>query len=1504
MSDIYLYKNRMWEVKYDFTYTGEAQPFHLNAGEYLCICKGASGGAEPHRENMINKGGVSYGILNLQNPLDAYAFVGGNGKNAGSGADAGAGGWNGGGKGGASCNPSTYSSGAGGGGGSDIRLSIAPDEEVEMYNEIPPQFEQVEYIQSNGTQYINIGATHVANTEIECECYVSDNRYKNYCAIFGSRNPQLVCFTKFNGYNRFCLPIASQSDTSIPRFDTPLDQNIKITVSGNHWVVYNASDTVVVDYTASVAQTNGSYPMFLFDLNNSGSRDQSFCIGRIRSFKMKNNGNLVRWLVPFKNTGIGIDVSNVEFESGSINRNEDGQDFDSNVRIRSKGYIPVSTTTYSYIKAIATGSQTLQVVIISYDSEKNYLGTTGWVASGSYQLISGLAKYVRIVVKIDDSTVITPEDLQSFDLRQSTATSNAGLYDLINKGTYWKGEGDNFTVGNVVAEKTRYTYTTTISPSFLSRIMVAGGGGGGQGATGSNDMYDTSGFGGGVNGGYPVTPSGYSNNHVATSQTSGYKFGIGQDAPNKSSSTSPGGWGAEGCGGGGGGWYGGWSPQITSSAQYTSNNGGGGSGYILNADSYKPQYYMKDVSRYAPDLYFSNTFMSAGMAHDARVIICTPTTLYKEGDRFLCDCIGEPTSFRMFPGNYTVKCSGGCGGTRTRSTYAAKGGYAEGTFNNPLMQQAYVRVGGPALYQLGWKTAEWVQTTHPTAGYNGGGKIARYNNTSWSGTGGGGGTDLRIGTDSLYARIIVAGGAGGMGATGNYGGAGGGTSGGSQNGSYGDNYGPGTQTAAGAGARTVISGGFGYGGNSEYRDDNQYGGAGGGGWYGGSGTYPDGSGDDDRSGAGGSGYVLTSSSSKPSGYLLGEEYYMTNTQLLSGQASRLYDFPITGMVIECNSLNVAPILCHDSEGYKYFDSVNETWTYLSDELPSTDDFFTYGSMDGVTSEDGLDDEYDVVVYDMIDIYDGIGWYVVPNKQTVKFRYHTPLTLANHTIDADIGSETTMTSVGKREGAAENAYVHFTMTFDMNDVPVKDPRVYCVHGYTQGSTASYQLPNKKEKTIQHIDLLPVGFGNTMPSRYKNYIGSFLPDGTTAITSIQGSICCEHNRCIYSATTCNSTIIRFAKLNLITNTTTILKDIQVSQASSDLGDIKVDDNFIYWTRASTDGTRVIYRTPNGSDTSVNQYTTTNDDAHKIQCAGKMEWYDDKTLALMMRAGIAFFDTKTCTYTYKMSSAQNSVRGDWCLGKKKALSFYGYRSDSAYVVTLATNTWEGLKETYFALPGSNLNACCYNDGKFYIIQRSGLIIADEETMNVIHTQPVPFTSDDPKQVVYAKGVLYITIQNRPALFIYEISTRTFYSVGIPFTPNKNWTGSDNNSGDWISNGWVRMCAFQGYAFVPQIKLFTLNFVDRAKYNVGYKCDQFTAVTNLENEQIEDNHYVYDDRFVTFTDDSMWIHPGYIVYPFRIMDPTNNIKYCSMTKDQYKKLINFECVIIEDDEEESEEP
>lgn len=107
----------------------------------------------------------------------------------------------------------------------------------------------------------------------------------------------------------------------------------------------------------------------------------------------------------------------------------------------------------------------------------------------------------------------------------------------------------------------------------------------------------------------------------------------------------------------------------------------------------------------------------------------------------------------------------------------------------------------------------------------------------------------------------------------------------------GSNYGKGgTQSAAGGPAY----GGFGYGGQSTTPQC----GSGGGGWYGGGGqtTAPD------AGGGGGSGYVVSTSSYKPSGYTVTSAYYMLNTQLIDGITS----MPNTGGSTETG---------HSGDGY-------------------------------------------------------------------------------------------------------------------------------------------------------------------------------------------------------------------------------------------------------------------------------------------------------------------------------------------------------------------------------------------------------------------------------------------------------------------------------------------------------------------------------------------------------------------------------------------------------------
>ena len=227
--------------------------------------------------------------------------------------------------------------------------------------------------------------------------------------------------------------------------------------------------------------------------------------------------------------------------------------------------------------------------------------------------------------------------------------------------------------------------------------------------------------------------------------------------------------------------------------------------------------------------------------------------------------------------NYTTVCRG----THTLTVWGAqggnaggKGGYSTGVVNLNENMNLYIYVGGQG-------------SRGSTGGFNGGGT------TGSSGGTGGGASDIRIGTDSLYARVIVAGGGGGKGQDNcAAGGVGGGTTGGgsASQSSCGTQAGGGTQTAGGAkgnysGTYGANKGAFGKGGNASSGSSGYYiGGGGGGGWYGGgAGTTAGWS----NGGGGGSGYVYTSStaSSYPSGCLLNNSYYLTNASTTAGSSS-------------------------------------------------------------------------------------------------------------------------------------------------------------------------------------------------------------------------------------------------------------------------------------------------------------------------------------------------------------------------------------------------------------------------------------------------------------------------------------------------------------------------------------------------------------------------------------------------------------------------------------------
>lgn len=240
------------------------------------------------------------------------------------------------------------------------------------------------------------------------------------------------------------------------------------------------------------------------------------------------------------------------------------------------------------------------------------------------------------------------------------------------------------------------------------------------------------------------------------------------------------------------------------------------------------------------------------------------------------DYTGSVQTATLTPGAYKLECWGGQGGTYS-SYIGGYGGYSKGTITLTEATTVYISVGGAG------------SSSSTAAGFNGGGTGIS------SGRGGGGATDVRIGQNSLYSRVIVAGGGGGAGVTSanaNPCGCGGGEYGGDgyyndTTGSYtaGQNRsgGSASQTAGGITWSTGTQATFGQGGNASGYSC----GGGGGGWYGGGGAYDNDSDSDGRWGGGGSGYVYTSSTAKnyPNGCLLNSTHYLTNAQTIAGNTS-------------------------------------------------------------------------------------------------------------------------------------------------------------------------------------------------------------------------------------------------------------------------------------------------------------------------------------------------------------------------------------------------------------------------------------------------------------------------------------------------------------------------------------------------------------------------------------------------------------------------------------------
>ena len=826
----------------NFDYTGAVQSVTLPKGTYKLECWGAQGGT-----SYGGKGGYSVGTITLtENNTILYIYSGGQGDN-GFLKEA----FNGGGAGygsGASTSDSNTNNRGGGGGGSDIR--IAKDD---IYARVIVaggggggfMWNSSSYNGSHGGGLTGVlasvngtpeGKTLGQGTQTSGGAAGYDDGCAGSFGKGGSRSDSVNTIAGGGGgwYG---------GGSSNPGYGGSGYVYTSSTASNYPSGCLLNSSYYLSDAKTIAGDTSSPSPSGTSETGHSGN---GYC--RITVIKCKSTALYTRINNSMKKaTAFYFKLNNNKmYGVGSANYNGSVMNFDYT------GSVQTATLTPGRYKLECWGAQG---------------GNGSSNGSSNINAVGGLGGY-----SVGTITLSKTQKVYIYSGGKGQTKSNTNSYSTVNGG--FNGGGSNYTYGSGGSGGGGSDIRIG-TDSLYARVIVAGGGSGTgwtiKGAAGGgilglsnyNSSYNSTQTAGGI-----AYTSAY--NIMPTAGT----FGIGGNGSGSS----------EGGSGGGGGWYGG------GGAGYTGGSSGG-SGYVYTsatASNYpsgcllNSTYYLSNAQTIAGNKSFPSPTGSTETGHSGNghvkitklsdVIYLT----HAKNDIMDFNYTGSIQSKTLKPGTYTIECWGGQGGT-FGSCIGGYGGYSKGTITLTKATTVYISVGGAG------------SSSSTAAGFNGGGTGIS------SGRGGGGATDVRIGQNSLYSRVIVAGGGGGAGVTSanaNPCGCGGGEYGG--DGYYNDttgSYTTGTgrcggsasQTAGGKAWSTGTQATFGQGGNASGYSC----GGGGGGWYGGGGAYDNDSDSDGRWGGGGSGYVYTSATAKnyPNGCLLNSTHYLTNAQTISGNKS-------------------------------------------------------------------------------------------------------------------------------------------------------------------------------------------------------------------------------------------------------------------------------------------------------------------------------------------------------------------------------------------------------------------------------------------------------------------------------------------------------------------------------------------------------------------------------------------------------------------------------------------
>lgn len=1545
------YKSELWEPYLTYEYTGSPEHFTLDPGEYLFRVHGGNGGRYPTNSssNLPQYGGMSIGKIKLTEPTSFVARVGGNGiyEYTTNYSHNLLGGYNGGGIG--AIGKSQHYPGSSGGGASDIRLDIHPNEAYQKgfkeFHNLPEKYQELEYVvfipNTNSSIFTPVIPSMDLKVEIKC------------C---GAQGGIYGCMESFNLRivdGRYVVQFGSPDDAVII-------QDIDACMDKPHTFVHTP-DQMIIDNLIVIPSSNivvqSTYPMAIMGVGQLSGNSRELRVRRgdevqIYECKIYESDVLTHHYIPCKTIDDGImyiglyDIITNTFmglhnrTDGAIGCGPEVQDWSLYTRMivaGGGGGICGTTTNTNFTKFAGFGGglvggigcystlpqlkfphiigknlmEDLSPAILSNKNDVAFDNIGKFIFGDSVSIPSEGDFYTCIILQSTDTIVsqgknvllsfkVTKElspfiQLSAYDPHCTKYNSIKREFDdydelaIIYKPRYLTEMGGTpiiSTAHNKILDFPSDSAFYTINANDVFIISV-------------NTKYWTPEFENPLGSAciYDIMMQSIDDNELIgidsifdliapyepvrtqlyADQTFGYRFGKGGYGEITT------------AGGGGGGWYGGFSIY----------HGGGGSGYVLTEHSIRPQNYL------IPDnLYFTNDYMEAHMNNVPSIIIYKRNTLLTTDDEIEFISHGEEEVVSLPPGTYRLECYGACGSYRKEYNEVRSGGDTYGTLTLSQPQTLYCNVGGMGVGSTMADGTENIYKLYPAMSYNGGGIGDTFGPNSPGA--GGGATDFRLSSieerGSADTRIIVGGGAGGIGNS--NGGYGGGTKGSAGSGNYGDRVNVPTDSNYEYDESKPYSGGFGFGGKG-FTVGTCIGGCGGGGWYGGSGCLPPSSASattNGRGGTGGSGYVLTSTSYKPIHYFVDEQYQLTNSYFPSTSSTGI---TLPYALIQIDEINAYPFLCKDSDGYKKYNGTTDTWEYLSDTVTGND-FLEYGSY-VMTTDDGLNDEYDIICYDEMNTSNVWNMYVVPNKQTIHVSTDTSIALMN-TIHDEVYDETQFERsivIDKDDNNMlrinidvtkltkdDVSYRIFESSFVGKRIMTSD------HGYRSDPPQPIQFrdPNQYRDKYGNVMvaqyLLPINRNFESKLQYSKYIDDmYMSDDY----EIRCSLSNEYYHDIYTVMILKyiptgKYHIYICKFNTASNTYSVIM-FEPYPYDYLIDDFLVDGSNMYFS-ISEDRSSGKLKILNLKTLtwSITPSASGNSSDYVRGSFGKIQWYDKTTIAYCGSTAIQFYHVKQKIWSYTTFRTGTNTSYDFEIGTDVILIISINELNKIHIFDIQTNQTTTL--THPDIPASSYGKIAYDKtNKMFYIVYAGKIVEFDETTRSFGKTSTGFPWGVPYKVSFVKGHIVIHSNSSETIYTYNFKTDKFngfitkWTLGPYPDIDKNYSNQSNNGSSKI----LKPCCFKEYYFIPYMQMCMVNIIkDSSNYNFGYNMTQYLVSYNDNNAG---NIQYTDDRFVTLHGSSMTVHNGYISNPL-VNGSITNTKQCHVRKSDYFQLIRCHAI------------